>query len=78
MGEGKDTLSDHNPSGQGFQAGPMYEMIAQNTSDATVQLDTDQRITFANFAAERMLGHDTAALSGRNLDELLHPFPIGL
>ena len=73
MGEGKDSPVDRKPNDAVLEVGPMYKMIAQNTSDAAVQLDTDWRIRFANFATARMFGRDATTLEGRLLDELLHP-----
>ncbi len=40
--------------------------------DAVLTTDADSQITFANPAAERLLGIDAAAVVGRRVDELIH------
>ena len=46
--------------------------ITGHLGEGVFALDRDGRITFANPAAERMLGFREAELLGRNLGELLH------
>ena len=47
-------------------------LILESTAEGIYGIDLEGRITFANAAAERILGHSSAVLIGRNAHALIH------
>lgn len=50
-----------------------FRVIAQSIQDAVITVDNDDRITFWNYAAERMFGYEPAEALGKKLHYLLAP-----
>jgi diguanylate cyclase (GGDEF)-like protein/PAS domain S-box-containing protein len=55
-----------------------FRSLVQNAVDAVVVLDSDGAIVYQTPSTARILGHDTAALDGCRLAELVHPGDRGV
>ncbi|WP_265587519.1 ATP-binding protein [Sphingomicrobium arenosum] len=50
----------------------LYRLVAENSRDIILRLDLEAKVLFASSAADRVLGHAPAALSGQSIRPLVH------